>query len=89
MKRAESECVWSFVLEDALVLTQLFLFILCTDSHSNILPIHEAVRNGEEIHPLQGTRTMAQTGESDGALSQDIYEIPPGIVSRQRHGLNV
>lgn len=32
---------------------------------------------------------MAQTGVSGGALSQDIYEIPPGVVSRQRHGLNL
>lgn len=61
------------------------------DSHSNVLPLgHEAEMAGltgdTEKHPLCG-RDMASTGGLNGPMAADIYDLPPGFVSRERHGL--
>ena len=54
-----------------------------TDSHQNIVNLGYSVEKGQTEHPLQGL-TMAQTGGKHGPLSDDVYDLPPGIVTRER-----
>lgn len=56
------------------------------DSHSNIFALGHAVEAGDAKHPLEGC-DMAATGGLHGPLAADIYDLPPGFVSRDRHGL--
>lgn len=56
------------------------------DSQSNIAKPGYLVEQGQTKHPLQGL-TMAQTGGRRGPLADDVYDLPPGMVSRERMGL--
>ena len=53
------------------------MLTLAADSHANILSI-----DSSDKHPLAGL-SVRQTGGTDGPLSEDIYDLPPGIVSRE------
>ena len=53
------------------------------DSHQNIFKLGHTVEQGHSEHPLQGL-TMAETGENGGPLSDDVYDLPPGLVTRER-----
>lgn len=57
------------------------------DTHANYLELKEGHLNGQEAHPLAGL-TMAQTGAKGGPMVGDTYDLPPGVVSRERHGLS-
>lgn len=60
--------------------------VLLADSRANIAKIGLASDLNRSEHPLKGL-SMADTGRRDAPLADDIYDIPPGIVSRERHGL--
>lgn len=57
-----------------------------TDTHGNYLELKDTHRDGREMHPLCDL-TMAQTGMRGGPMAGDTYDLPPGIVNRERHGL--
>lgn len=56
------------------------------DSQSNIAKVGYLVEQGQAEHPLQGL-TIAQTGGKHGPLADDVYDLPPGMVSRERMGM--
>lgn len=53
------------------------------DSHSNIAKLGHGVESGQVTHPLEN-KSMAQTGGVYGPLADDVYDLPPGLVSRER-----
>lgn len=56
---------------------------LWPDSHTNVANLEYSFEKDQADHPLHGM-TMAQTGGTQGPLSDDVYDLPPGLVSRER-----
>lgn len=57
-----------------------------TDTQANIYPLSLTENEAKERHPLHG-HSMVSTGKINGPFAQDIYDLPPGMVSRERHGM--
>ena len=49
------------------------------DSYTNTFDL-EKVENGKEKHPLEDLNSLK--------MQNDIYDLPPGYVSRQRFGMD-